>query len=158
MKYKVPGGAVLRHVIDEHMLKGSLRYEYQFFHYKTKLLKSNVPGSGIYKNLVLGMVVSPTGHCVVMEAYVGGRIRTYFTTLKSLGFVDQLSIDKQGIKGEVERFFDKGKLIDVKHHLSIVGLRRDPKTICRVCGTDWFIWKNHPEGDCVELKLSEKND
>jgi hypothetical protein len=152
-------GSHVRFKPDEHMLKGSQKYEYQFFFYKTKIHKSNVKGEGTWKKVTLGMIVSPDGQCMVLEGYDGGRIRTYFTTLKSLGFVDQQSLDKQGIEGEVERVFDdKGKLIDVKYKLSVVGLIRDPLTTCHTCGTDWFIWKDHPEGDCVKLNLSEKND
>ena len=161
------------------ILKGSQRYEYQFFQFKRKHFKFDKKATkeeqekakeGIFKNFTVGMIVDHEGHCNVMEAYEGGRIKVYYTTLRSLGFVDQTSIDQQGISGTVTQIWKdvvidvrdresgeikqtkQKKLIDIKYNIDKCGIIRSPQTTCRACGIDWIIWKDHPQHDCKTAK------
>ena len=167
LEYKTPDGVILRFAMDDNILKGSSRFEYQFFMFKKKIHQSNVKGTGTWKSFTVGMVVDSAGHCVVMEAFAGGRIRTYYTSLRSLGFVDQASINKQGISGTVTQIWKEvlvegkksKKLVEIKYDIDKCGLIRNPTTICRACGIDWFIWKEHPQHDCItaiEIKWEDK--
>ena len=171
LNYKNEKGEVLRHAMMDHVLKGSQRFEYQFFQFKKKTLRTDgveAHKEGMFKCLSIGMVIDQVGHCMIMEAYAGGRIRTYYTTLRSLGFVDQLSIDKQNISGTVTQIWEdriskegiKEKvLVKIIYDIDNCGLIRNPLTICRACGMDWFIWKDHPQHDCktaVELKWDQE--
>lgn len=75
--------------IPQHLiLKGSQRYNYRFFQYKTVDMQvgpSKVRKAGRHEiNLTIGMVVDKEGHCIVLEAMPNVVIRTYYTTVHSL--------------------------------------------------------------------------
>ena len=76
--------------IPQHLiLKGSKRHNYRFFQYKTaemQLGASKERKAGRHEvNLTIGMVVDSEGHCIVLEAFPDVVIRTYYTTVYSLG-------------------------------------------------------------------------
>ncbi len=76
--------------IPQHLiLKGSKRHNYRFFQYKTADMQvgaSKERRSGRHEvNLTIGMVVDKEGHCIVLEAFPDVVIRTYYTTVHSLG-------------------------------------------------------------------------
>ena len=76
--------------IPQHLiLKGSKQHNYRFFQYKTvdmQVGKSKERRSGRHEiNLTIGMVVDKEGHCVVLEAFPDVVIRSYYTTVYSLG-------------------------------------------------------------------------
>lgn len=76
--------------VPQHLiLKGSKRHNYRFFQYKTADMQvgnSKDRKAGRHEiNLTIGMVVDKEGHCIVLEAMPGVVIRTYYTTVYSLG-------------------------------------------------------------------------
>lgn len=80
------------------ILKGSKRHNYRFFQYKTvdmQVGQSKERRSGRHEvNLTIGMVVDKEGHCIVLEAMPNIVIRTYYTTIYSLGLnLDLFEID-----------------------------------------------------------------
>lgn len=82
---KVPNERI---ALNEMVLKGSWKFNYQFFMDKSADVKG---GRKDVWNLRLGMVVDRLGHCVCVE-YVGtGVPRVYYTTVQSLG-MDAISL------------------------------------------------------------------
>ena len=76
--------------VPQHLiLKGSKRHNYRFFQYKTvdmQLGTSKERRAGRHEvNLTIGMVVDKAGHCIVLEAFPDVVIRTFYTTVYSLG-------------------------------------------------------------------------
>lgn len=79
VKSTEPGEKLVMH---EMVLKGSWKFNYQFFMDKAVDIKG---GNKDVWNLRIGMVVDRLGHCVCVE-YVGtGSPRIYYTTVQSLG-------------------------------------------------------------------------
>ena len=88
----------LPNIPQQLIIKGSKRYNYRFFQYKTidmQLGDSKYHKAGRREvNLTIGMVVDKEGHCVVLEAMPDVVIRTYYTTVYSLGLnLDLFEID-----------------------------------------------------------------
>ena len=88
----------LPNIPQQLILKGSKRYNYRFFQYKTvemQLGKSKDRNAGRHEvNLTIGMVVDKEGHCIVLEAMPNVVIRTYYTTVHSLNLnLDLFEID-----------------------------------------------------------------
>jgi len=79
----------ISNIPQQLIIKGSKRHNYRFFQFKTvdlQLGKSKERRSGRHEvNLTIGMVVDKEGHCVVLEAFPDVVIRTYYTTVHSLG-------------------------------------------------------------------------
>lgn len=82
-------GNILRFPFNENTLKGSKKYNYQFFQYKDTLLSSgNVGNFTAGKNelgLVIGMVLNSDGHCMVMRGKPSCNVSVFYTTVHSLG-------------------------------------------------------------------------
>ena len=78
----------LPNIPKQLIIKGSKKYNYRFFQYKTvdvQVGNSKERRAGRHEvNLTIGMVVDKEGHCIVLEAMPGVIIRTYYTTVHSL--------------------------------------------------------------------------
>ena len=79
----------LPNIPQQLIIKGSKRHNYRFFQFKTidmQLGDSKYHKAGRREvNLTIGMVVDKEGHCIVLEAMPNVVIKTYYTTVYSLG-------------------------------------------------------------------------
>lgn len=88
----------LSNIPQQLIIKGSKKHNYRFFQFKTvdmQVGNSKDRKAGRHEvNLTIGMVVDKEGHCIVLEAMPGVNIRTYYTTVRSIGLnLDLFEID-----------------------------------------------------------------
>ncbi|MCK5611474.1 hypothetical protein KAR91_56915 [Candidatus Pacearchaeota archaeon] len=122
----------------EPVLKGSKKYYYGFFQMKDALRRGRRPSKVL--SLMVGRVVDNfpwihpdtgepvldkfgnqllNGHCEVMFGPISRQPKTFYTTVRHLGFIDDISLQKQGIILE-----DCGKLrteINIKPPIDVIG-------------------------------------
>lgn len=90
-----------------HVLKGSRKYRYLFFHVKWGRAIWALGGPVIqppHEEEEVGMVVHPDGKCVVLNVHLPtGRAKVYYTTWHSLGLsADLYQIDLSRAGTEVQ--------------------------------------------------------
>jgi hypothetical protein len=87
-------GKQVRITLPEMTLKGSSRYQYQFFQQKEGILILQKGEKQQTVALQIGMVIDSHGHCIVMQGKPYGQIKNFYTTVHSLGLnLDHFEID-----------------------------------------------------------------
>lgn len=87
-------GIPTRVVFPEHVLRASSKYRYKYFQYKDTLTVTAEVGS--FKRgknelgVVIGMILDKAGHCIVMQGTPARAIKTFYTTIRSLGLSHDL--------------------------------------------------------------------
>ena len=101
----------VRYSAPEHSLKGSSRWQRSWFQYKrkTSTVARNIKEPSKVVSLLTGMIVDKQGSCVCMEVLPSMSVRTFFTTIHSLGLnLELFGIDLEEVN---EPYMDDYSLV-----------------------------------------------